>query len=126
MFLKESMLAKTFPMLRFGLRRQKRKRLPGLKKNVLVIGADTNAYRGKKIYRKTDDRKTARKTLLELSGKTHTAVTGGAIVYPDGKVVKYCEKAKVRMKKLSKETAGRVKAGRGWHPWQERSGFFWH
>ena len=66
-----------------------------------VIGADTIAYRGKKIYRKTDSFRAARAILLELSGKTHYVTTGVAVLCPGGKCVKYSVRAKVRIKKLT-------------------------
>jgi len=69
-------------------------------KGAVVIGADTIAYRGGKIYRKTDSARTARAILLELSGKTHHVITGVAVVFPDGRCVKYFVKAAVKMKKL--------------------------
>ncbi|MFA6214303.1 MAG: Maf family protein [Candidatus Micrarchaeia archaeon] len=68
--------------------------------NAVVVGADTIAYRGKRIYRKTDSERAARRILLELSGKTHYVITGVAVVFPDGKCVKYCVRAAVSMKKL--------------------------
>ena len=69
--------------------------------SAVVIGADTIAYRGKKIYRKTDSERTAHAILLELSGKTHYVITGVAIVRPGGKCVKYAVRAEVLMKKLT-------------------------
>ena len=66
-----------------------------------VIGADTIAYRGEKIYRKTASARTARRILQELSGKTHYAITGVAVVFPGGKCVKYSVRAAVKMKKLT-------------------------
>ena len=72
-------------------------------KGAVVIGADTVAYRGNKNYRKTTNRKTARKILLELQGKTHFVVTGVAVFFPDGKCEKWAVKASVKMKKFSKK-----------------------
>ena len=66
----------------------------------VIVGADTIAYRGKKIYRKTDSARAARVILRELSGKTHHVITGVAVVRPGGKCVKYYVHAKVLMKKL--------------------------
>ena len=70
-------------------------------RGAVVIGADTIAYRGKKIYRKTDNARTARAILLELSGKMHHVVTGVCVVFPSGKCVKYSVRASVKMKKLA-------------------------
>ena len=70
----------------------------------VVIGADTVAYRGGRNFRKTDDEKTARRVLLLLRGKTHYVITGVAVLYPSGKIVKYSVKAAVRMKKFDEKT----------------------
>ena len=70
-------------------------------KGAAVIGADTIAYRGKEIYRKTDSARTARGILKELSGKTHYIVTGMCVIAPSGKCVKYFVRASVRMRKLT-------------------------
>jgi septum formation protein len=67
----------------------------------VVIGADTIAYRGEKIFRKTESARAARSILLELSGKAHHVVTGVAVIAPGGKCVNYSVRAKVRMKKLT-------------------------
>ncbi len=67
----------------------------------VVIGADTIAYRGKRIYRKTDSARLARAILLELSGKTHYVITGVAVLRPGGKCVKYSVRAAVKMKKIT-------------------------
>ena len=66
-----------------------------------VIGADTIAYRGKKIHRKTESARTARAILTELSGKAHYVVTGVCVIFPSGKRAKYSVRAKVLMKKLT-------------------------
>lgn len=66
----------------------------------IVIGADTIAYSGKTIFRKTDDAKVAKRILLSISGRTHYVVTGVCVVLPDGASVKYAVKAAVRMKRL--------------------------
>ncbi|MFA5930344.1 MAG: Maf family nucleotide pyrophosphatase [Candidatus Micrarchaeia archaeon] len=69
--------------------------------DAIAIGADTIAYMGGKIYRKTEDAGVARRILLELSGKAHYVVTGVAVVFPGGKCVKYSVCAKVQMKRLT-------------------------
>jgi len=87
----------------------------------LVIGADTIAYKGRKIYRKTDDERAARKILRELSGKTHYVITGVAIAYPSREGVCYYERSSVKMKKLSAdEIELYLKAG----DWQGRAGCY--
>ena len=85
----------------------------------IVVGADTIAYSGKKIFRKTYDAKAAEKILLSLSGKTHHVVTGVCVLFPDGKVVKYAVKAAVKMKRLEgKMLEGYLKSGE----WRGRAG----
>jgi septum formation protein len=87
----------------------------------IVVGADTIAYLGKKIYRKTDDARVARKILLELSGKAHYVITGVAVIFPDGECVKYPVRASVRMKKLNEKTLARyLKSGE----WKGRAGSY--
>ena len=66
-----------------------------------VIGADTIAYRGERIYRKTGSAAQARRILRELSGKAHYVITGVCIIFPSGKCVKYFVRAKVLMQKLT-------------------------
>ncbi len=83
-------------------------------KNAIVVGADTIAYRSKTIYRKTENKNTARKILLELSDKTHIVITGVAIVFPNGRCVKYSVKAAVKMKKLSEKQLESYLASNEW------------
>jgi len=87
----------------------------------LVIGADTAAYLGKMNCRKTGSKAAARRILLALSGKTHIVATGVCIVFPDGKEIAYCEKAKVKMRKLEgKLLEGYLKSGE----WKGRAGSY--
>ncbi len=91
------------------------------KKNAVVIGADTIAYLGKKNFRKAENEKTARRALSFLSGKTHYAITGVAVMFPGGKCVKYSVKASVKMKKLNaKMIDGYLKSGE----WRGRAGCY--
>lgn len=90
-------------------------------KGEVVIGADTIAYRGKTIFRKTADAKVAKRILLSLSGKTHFVVTGVCVLFPGGKAMKYAVKAAVRMKKLEgKLLENYVKSGE----WKGRAGCY--
>ena len=73
----------------------KARKVASREKDAVVIGADTIAYRGKRIYRKTGSKKSARRILAELSGKTHYAVTGVAVLFPDGRMEKYAVKKPV-------------------------------
>lgn len=91
------------------------------RQSATVIGVDTIAYRGKKIFRKTGSEGKARAILRFLSGKTHTVATGVCIVFPSGKRVKYCEKAAVKMKKLADARLGKyLKSGE----WKGRAGSY--
>ena len=64
----------------------------------IVVGADTIAYRGRAIYRKTGKRAEAERILRELSGKTHYVVTGVMVLFPNGRRVRYSVRASVRIK----------------------------
>jgi septum formation protein len=73
------------------------------KYNGYVLSADTIAFFGKKIFSKTYNKITAKKTLKYLSGKTHNVITAIAI-FKNKKLDRcFVEKAKVKMKKLSKK-----------------------
>lgn len=95
--------AEIFPDAAMRLAEKKARAVARRHPCAVVIGADTIAYVGKKVCRKTDDAGVARRILLGLSGKTHFVVTGVCVVYPDGKIVKYPVKPAVRMKKLEGE-----------------------
>jgi len=87
----------------------------------IVIGADTIAYRGGKIYRKTSSVRAARAILQELSGKTHHVITGVAVVRPGGKCVEYSAGAAVEMKRLDGKLLGwYMKTGE----WKGRAGSY--
>lgn len=87
----------------------------------IVIGADTIAYRGKKMYEKTDNEKTAIKNLMELSGKTHTVATGVAVLFPNGKKIIYHAKAKLKMKKMKESQIKKyIKSGK----WKGKAGSY--
>ena len=68
----------------------------------IVIGADTIVERNGKFYPKTNSKTAAEKALGELSGKWHNAWTGVALVKGKGKIV-FCERARVRMKRLGRK-----------------------
>ncbi len=99
----------------------KARKVAAQERGSLVIGADTIAYRGRKAYRKTDDGQEAGRILRELAGKTHTVVTGVAVVFPNGRRMKYSVKASVSMKKLNaKMINGYLKSGE----WKGRAGCY--
>ncbi len=90
-------------------------------KNAIVMGADTIAYRGREIFRKTDKEKIARRILASLSGKTHFVVTGVAVLFPNSRRVKYAVKAAVKMRRLTgKQLASYLKSGE----WKGRAGCY--
>jgi len=90
-------------------------------RGAIVIGADTIAYAGKSIFRKTENRKIAERILRSLSGKTHTVVTGVALIFPDGREIAYSVRAKVKMKKLGEpELRGYLESGE----WKGRAGCY--
>jgi septum formation protein len=100
---------------------EKARAVARMRPGALAIGADTIAYRGKRIYRKTKSARLARRILMELSGKTHYVVTGVAVLRPGGKCVKYFVKAAVKMKKLTpKMLEGYMKS----KEWEGRAGSY--
>lgn len=52
--------------------------------DALVIGADTLVSLGTKLYGKPSDRKQAERMLSELSGRTHSVVTGVCLLHLRG------------------------------------------
>lgn len=111
----------SFPSAAVRLALLKAKKAAAKRKNAIVIGADTIAFRGKKIYRKTENAGAARRILLELSGKTHFVVTGVAVLFPNGKRTKYSVKAAVKMKDYGKKgLESYLKSGE----WKGRAGCY--
>lgn len=83
-------------------------------RGALVIGADTIAYLGKRNCRKTSDRRVAGGILCGLSGKTHSVVTGVAVLYPGGRMAKYSVFSRVKIKKLDGEAIARYLKTSDW------------
>ncbi|MCX5750842.1 MAG: Maf family protein [Candidatus Saganbacteria bacterium] len=80
----------------------KAKDIAGKVKNALVIGGDTIVVLDHKILGKPKSKKEAIKMLTALSGRTHTVITGLAVVDSDTlKEITDSEITKVTMKKLS-------------------------
>lgn len=71
--------------------------------NCLVVGADTIVVLGERIYGKPADADRARKTLGELSGRTHQVITGVALVNKDA-FFSFAESTDVVFKQLEPET----------------------
>lgn len=66
----------------------------------LVLAADTLVYRGGKYYGKPKDNQDAAAMLKELSGRTHTVVSGVAVRYA-GRVYTLTDENQVTFRKLS-------------------------
>jgi len=83
----------------------------------IVIGADTVVVAGGKILGKPGDLPTARRMLRLLSGRTHTVLTGIAVLQiPDGVEKVDVEKTRVRFAKLSeKEIDSYLMTGEPYH-----------
>ncbi len=60
-------------------------------KNAVVLGADTVVFIDGEILGKPIDQRHAMSTLLRLSNREHTVVTGWAIVSKKGQVCEFCE-----------------------------------
>jgi len=103
------------------LAEMKARKVAGTESGAIVIGADTIAYLGRRIFRKTENEREARKILSFLSGKTHHVVTGVCVLFPDAACVKYSVGAAVRMKRLEAKTInGYLKTGE----WGGRAGSY--
>lgn len=74
-----------------------------LDKDKVVLGADTVVFLNGKILGKPRSIEDAINTLKSLSNKTHTVVTGYAIITKDKTICDYC-KTLVTFNKLSEET----------------------
>lgn len=72
------------------------------KDGVVVLGADTVVFHQGEILGKTKTDEQAVKMLKSLSGKTHTVITGYALIAKDKQITGYA-KAQVQFNKLSKK-----------------------
>jgi septum formation protein len=73
-----------------------------IKKDGVVLAADTVVTLDKEIFGKPRDYKDAFRMLKSLSGKWHTVITGVTIKFKD-EVITFSEKTNVKFKNLSKE-----------------------
>ena len=71
--------------------------------DIVVLGADTVVYHNGKILGKPNSENQAIKMLKSLSGKTHSVITGYALVAKD-KTVKGFVQSKVKFAQLTDET----------------------
>ncbi|MBB6062450.1 septum formation protein [Thermosipho japonicus] len=72
-----------------------------IKKDGVVLAADTVVTLNKEIFGKPRDYKEAFRMLKSLSGKWHTVITGVTIKFKD-EVITFSEKTNVKFKNLSK------------------------
>jgi len=115
------MKCESFTAAAIRLAERKAQKVAERNPRAVVIGADTVAYFGKRNCRKADSEAVAEKILRELSGKTHTVVTGVCVIFPDGRKVKYAVSARVKMKKISEaRLAAYLKSGE----WKGRAGSY--
>jgi septum formation protein len=86
-------------------------------RTAIIIGADTAVVAGGKILGKPGDLPTARRMLRMLSGRTHTVLTGLALVrVPGGAEKVVVEKTSVRFARLSeKEIDSYLMTGEPYH-----------
>lgn len=73
-----------------------------IKKDGVVLAADTVVTLDKEIFGKPRDYKDAFRMLKSLSGKWHTVITGVTIKFKD-ELITFSEKTNVKFKNLSKE-----------------------
>ncbi len=69
----------------------------------LALSADTIVILDGKVLGKPKDEAEAKVMLEELSGREHRVITGFALRFPNGKVLKGFEESSVRFKSLSRE-----------------------
>lgn len=72
-----------------------------------IIAADTIVVLGDKIFGKPCDDKDAARMLNELSGKTHTVMTGVCLIAPNGRSLSFCDKTDVEFYKLGEKEIAR-------------------
>lgn len=82
-----------------------------VKEGVAVIGADTVVFEGGEILGKPKSQEEAEKMLKRLSGKTHSVVTGYAVITSD-KIISGSVTTEVTFNNLSDELIGEyIKSG---------------
>jgi len=95
------------------LARAKAEAVSDLAPKAYVIGADQVLAFGNQIMSKPDSMETARKELLDLSGKSHTLHTSVAVATNGETIWATTEIATLTMRKLSPEFIGRYLAASG-------------
>jgi septum formation protein len=86
-------------------------------RHAIVIGADTVVVVGGKILGKPQDHASARRMLRMLNGRTHTVLTGLALIeIPESAEKVHVEKTRVRFAKMSaNEMDGYLLSGEPYH-----------
>ena len=95
------------------LARAKAEAVSDLARKAYVIGADQVLAFGNQIMSKPDSMETARRELLDLSGKSHTLHTAVAVATNGETIWATTEMATLTMRKLSPEFIGRYLAAAG-------------
>jgi len=95
------------------LARAKAEAVSDLAPKAYVIGADQVLAFGNQIMSKPDSMETARRELLDLSGKSHTLHTAVAVATNGETIWATTEMATLTMRKLSPEFIGRYLAAAG-------------
>jgi septum formation protein len=85
----------------------------------IVLGADTVVARGRRIFPKAEDEKTARTCLALLSGEKHRVYGGVCIITPGGGVIQRLVMTAISFKRLSHlETERYIESGE----WRGKAG----
>lgn len=104
LFKKKLLFKKTSPKkISLELSRLKAKSISGLKKNILVLGADTTIdFEGRQID-KVKNVNEAKKKILKLSGSTHNIYSSASVYFNNKETWFKTEKTKIKIRKLSKK-----------------------
>jgi septum formation protein len=79
-----------------------------------VLAADTIVALGRRILGKPEDEADARRMIRLLSGRAHKALTGVAVIAPDGRVASRVVEARISFKRITDQELDWFIAGRDW------------
>ncbi|MBP7704578.1 MAG: septum formation protein Maf [Caulobacter sp.] len=79
-----------------------------------VLAADTIVAVGRRILGKPVDDAEARRMIRMLSGRAHKALTGVAVIAPNGKVASRLVEARISFKRITDQELDRFIAGGDW------------
>ncbi len=79
-----------------------------------VLAADTIVAVGRRILGKPVDEAEARRMIRMLSGRAHKALTGVAVIAPNGKVASRLVEARISFKRITDQELDRFIAGGDW------------